>query len=124
MLNEFQKGRSHIALVTRETELVATCWRNNMPIPPHVAFEGIVTIEDVIEELIQEEIEDESDKYVHDIVDVWNTKSQQSRLQAVASKTFITKKLKMLADRARQRVRNRNQDAQTSIQATIVSGSE
>ncbi|ETI53031.1 hypothetical protein F441_03955 [Phytophthora nicotianae CJ01A1] len=124
MLNEFQKGRSHIALVTKETELVATCWRNNMPIPPHVAFEGIVTIEDVIEELIQEEIEDESDKYVHDIVDVWNTKSQQSRLQAVASKTFITKKLKMLADRARQRVRNRNQDAQTSIQVTIVSGSE
>ncbi|KAE8975342.1 hypothetical protein PR001_g25359 [Phytophthora rubi] len=70
MLNEFQKGRSHIALVTKETELVASCWRNNRPIPLHVVFEGIVCLEDVIEELLQEEIEDESDVYVHDIVDV------------------------------------------------------
>ncbi|KAF1775679.1 protein of unknown function DUF21 [Phytophthora cactorum] len=73
--DEFQKGRSHIALVTKDTDLVASCWRNKQPVPPHVVFEGIVTIEDVIEELIQEEIEDESDKYVHDIVDVWNTKT-------------------------------------------------
>ncbi|KAE8887979.1 hypothetical protein PF005_g11419 [Phytophthora fragariae] len=86
MLNEFQKGRSHIALVTKETELVASCWRNNRPIPLHVVFEGIVCLEDVIEELLQEEIEDESDVYVHDIVDVWSSKAQQSRLQAVAAK--------------------------------------
>ncbi|RLN85264.1 hypothetical protein BBO99_00000733, partial [Phytophthora kernoviae] len=107
MLNEFQKGRSHIALVTKDPDLVSNCWRNNQFIPPHVVFEGIVTIEDVIEELIQEEIEDESDVYVHDIVNYWNTKSQQSRLQAVAAKTFITKKLKILAERARRRVRDR-----------------
>lgn len=130
MLNEFQKGRSHIALVTKETDVVARCWREHLPIPPHVTFEGIVTIEDVIEELIQEEIEDESDVYVHDIVDYWNTKSQQSRLQAVAAKTFITKKLKMLAERARHRVRERHQTqlqangAAASIQITVVPSSE
>ncbi|GMF21246.1 unnamed protein product [Phytophthora lilii] len=128
MLNEFQKGRSHIALVTKDTEPVASCWRSNQAIPPHVVFDGIVTIEDVIEELIQEEIEDESDKYVHDIVDVWNTKAQQSRLQAVAAKTFITKKLKMLAERARQRVRNRYEAAAAPvaapIQITVVSGAD
>ncbi|KAG7379623.1 hypothetical protein PHYPSEUDO_008350 [Phytophthora pseudosyringae] len=124
MLNEFQMGRSHIALVTKETELVSSCWSNKQPIPLHVVFEGIVTIEDVIEELIQEEIEDESDKYVHDIVDVWNSKAQQSRLQAVAAKTFITKKLKALADRARQRVRNRHvaDAAPASIHITVVPG--
>jgi metal transporter CNNM len=27
MLNEFQKGRSHIALITKDTELVTSCWR-------------------------------------------------------------------------------------------------
>ncbi|KAG6576423.1 DUF21 domain-containing protein [Phytophthora cinnamomi] len=124
ILNEFQKGRSHIALVTKETELVASCWRNSQPIPPHVVFEGIASLEDVLEELLQEEIEDESDKYVHDIVDVWNSKAQQSRLQAVAAKAFITKKLKMLADRARQRVRNRHEaQQQAPIQITVVPSS-
>ncbi|PRP83604.1 hypothetical protein PROFUN_08330 [Planoprotostelium fungivorum] len=46
MLNEFQTGRSHMATVTDSSrgELV-----------------GIITLEDVIEELIQEEIEDETD---------------------------------------------------------------
>ncbi|EGZ15494.1 hypothetical protein PHYSODRAFT_360877 [Phytophthora sojae] len=123
MLNEFQKGRSHIALVTKEVELVASCWRSNQPIPPHVVFEGIVTLEDIVEELIQEPIEDESDVYVHDIVDVWSSKAQQSRLQAVAAKAFVTKKLKMLADRARERVRNRHEAQQqvaASIQITVV----
>ncbi|KAL4165294.1 hypothetical protein KRP22_004023 [Phytophthora ramorum] len=128
MLNEFQEGRSHIALVTKETELVASSWRSQQAIPPHVVFEGIVTIEDVIEELIQEEIEDESDKYVHDIVDVWNTKAQQSRLQAVAAKTVIAKKLKLLAERARERVRSRHQATAarppTPIQITVVSSAE
>ncbi|RLN58955.1 hypothetical protein BBJ28_00016459 [Nothophytophthora sp. Chile5] len=126
MLNEFQKGRSHIALVTKETELVAACWRDHQPIPSHVVFEGIVTIEDVIEEIIQEEIEDESDVYVHDIVDYWNAKAQQSKLQAVAAKTFVSKKLKMLAERARRRVQTRHQAQQLatattpSIQITVV----
>eukprot|EP00644_Phytophthora_capsici_P011392 jgi/Phyca11/508639/fgenesh2_kg.PHYCAscaffold_37_\ len=123
MLNEFQKGKSHIALVTKDTELVASCWNNKRPIPSNVVFEGIVTIEDVIEELIQEEIEDESDKYVHDIVDVWSTKAQQSRLQTIAAKTFVTKKLKVFADRARQRVKNRHQaelQPGTSIHITVV----
>jgi len=46
MLNEFQTGKSHMATVTDNStgELV-----------------GIITLEDVIEELIQEEIEDETD---------------------------------------------------------------
>ncbi|KAG7401519.1 Charged multivesicular body protein 6 [Phytophthora boehmeriae] len=104
-----------LVLLTKDAELVSECWHSNQPIPPHVLFEGIVTIEDVIEELIQEKIEDESGVYVHDIVDYWNTKSQQSRLQAVAAKAFITKKLETLAERARLRVRDRRLHAATQI---------
>ncbi|KAI9292921.1 DUF21-domain-containing protein [Neoconidiobolus thromboides FSU 785] len=51
LLNEFQEGASHIAIVKDK--------RNNEAIPI-----GIVTLEDVIEELIQEEIIDETDVYV------------------------------------------------------------
>ncbi|RLN50835.1 hypothetical protein BBJ29_003551 [Phytophthora kernoviae] len=105
MLNEFQKGRSHIALVTKDVDLVIRCWHEELEIPESVVFEGIVTIEDVIEELIQEEIEDESDVYVHDIVDYW-----QARYHKVAkgsSSAFVKKRLKLLADRARRRVKSR-----------------
>jgi len=46
VLNEFQTGKSHMALVCNETN--------------HVM--GIITLEDIIEELIQEEITDETDQ--------------------------------------------------------------
>eukprot|EP01112_Ceratiomyxa_fruticulosa_P021732 TRINITY_DN7759_c0_g2_i1.p1 TRINITY_DN7759_c0_g2~~TRINITY_DN7759_c0_g2_i1.p1 ORF type:complete len:550 (-),score=113.58 TRINITY_DN7759_c0_g2_i1:82-1731(-) len=47
LLNQFQTGRSHMAVVISPDD--------------HITPLGIVTIEDVIEELIQEEIYDESD---------------------------------------------------------------
>ncbi|TYZ62470.1 hypothetical protein PybrP1_005591 [[Pythium] brassicae (nom. inval.)] len=108
ILNEFQKGRSHIALVTRDAPLVLQCWRDGVDVPPTVEFEGICTIEDVIEELIQEEIEDESDVYVHDIVDYWKTKNRKARLQGAAGRNFVKKRLKLLAERARRTVRSRH----------------
>ncbi|CAG8476738.1 12672_t:CDS:2 [Ambispora gerdemannii] len=52
MLNIFQEGRSHIAIVVKSKRE-----RKSSPI-------GIITLEDVLEELIQEEIYDETDKYV------------------------------------------------------------
>lgn len=106
ILNEFQKGRSHIALVTKNATQVLQCWRDGVDVPRSVEFVGICTIEDVIEELIQEEIEDESDVYVHDIVDYWKTKSRKARLQK-AGRNFVKKKLKILAERARRTVKNR-----------------
>ncbi|CAK4678189.1 hypothetical protein LEN26_013861 [Aphanomyces euteiches] len=63
MLNEFQKGRSHLALITPNVEYVQNCWLAGLDLDPDVAeFDGIITIEDVVEELIQEEIQDETDK--------------------------------------------------------------
>src|SRR6266498_2223827 len=49
LLNIFQEGRSHMAVVVD----------GNPPVPI-----GIVTLEDVLEELIQEEIYDESDSRI------------------------------------------------------------
>lgn len=53
LLNEFQKGRSHMAIVYDDLD-------------KHVnerQFVGIVSIEDIIEEILQEEIIDETDRY-------------------------------------------------------------
>ncbi|RHY28677.1 hypothetical protein DYB32_005776 [Aphanomyces invadans] len=62
ILNLFQEGRSHFALVTPQKDLVTACWKGNADIDPAVVdMLGIVTIEDVLEELIMEEIVDESD---------------------------------------------------------------
>ncbi|RLN58959.1 hypothetical protein BBJ28_00016460 [Nothophytophthora sp. Chile5] len=105
ILNEFQKGRSHIALVTKDVELVMRCWHLEQDIPETVEFVGIVTIEDVIEELIQEEIEDESDVYVHDIVDYWQARYRKAVKGTGTS--FVKKRLRLLADRARRRVKVR-----------------
>merc|ERR1719410_444117 len=61
LLNKFQVDRCHIALVTDAPETVREAWRNKMTIPPDVHMMGILTMEDIIEKLIQEDIYDEDD---------------------------------------------------------------
>ncbi|CAD7930979.1 unnamed protein product [Amoebophrya sp. A25] len=60
LLTEFQKGKSHMALVTNRPDLVKRAWATDKQIPVNVHMAGIVTLEDVIENLIQEDIKDES----------------------------------------------------------------
>ncbi|GLE00797.1 hypothetical protein PINS_up009585 [Pythium insidiosum] len=99
ILNEFQKGRSHIALVTKDAKHVMQCWQKNEDIPADVSFVGIITIEDVIEELIQEEIEDESD--------IQDWKARASSFDGGPS-LYVRNRLKTLAASARLRVKERH----------------
>ncbi|CBZ49626.1 putative CBS domain multi-pass transmembrane protein [Neospora caninum Liverpool] len=64
LLNEFQEGRCHLAFVTNDVAAYQQAWKQNVDVPTTVDLLGIVTLEDVIEELIQEEIMDEFDKRV------------------------------------------------------------
>ena len=63
-LNLFQTGHSHMALITESADDILEAWRTESDVPSHVVILGICTIEDVIEELIGEEVLDETD---HDL---------------------------------------------------------
>jgi len=64
LLNKFQEDKCHLALVTSKPEVVAEAWKAGKPVPPDVHMVGIITLEDVMEKLIQENIDDESDNNV------------------------------------------------------------
>ncbi|RCI02468.1 cell agglutination protein Mam3, partial [Rhizopus stolonifer] len=78
ILNFFQEGKSHMALVTNDT---------------HGAI-GVITLEDVIEELIGEEIIDETDVYV----DVTN-KVRVIRRHMLNRRNTTAKKQKLLVEK-------------------------
>jgi CBS domain containing-hemolysin-like protein len=61
LLNLFQRGRSHLAVVSEHFEMLQKLYDAGERVPPELTVDGIITIEDVIEEIIQEEIEDELD---------------------------------------------------------------
>jgi CBS domain containing-hemolysin-like protein len=60
-LNAFQTGRSHLAFVTEQDDILARCLESGERPPDDVEVLGILTIEDVLEAIINEEIEDEGD---------------------------------------------------------------
>ncbi|XP_019851308.1 PREDICTED: DUF21 domain-containing protein At4g14230-like [Amphimedon queenslandica] len=76
ILNQFQTGRSHLYLVYNEEE-------------PDSELVGIITLEDVIEELIGEEIVDETDLYidVHRRISVARARVNLFRRQNVSDPT-------------------------------------
>eukprot|EP00929_Paragymnodinium_shiwhaense_P119845 TRINITY_DN91757_c0_g1_i1.p1 TRINITY_DN91757_c0_g1~~TRINITY_DN91757_c0_g1_i1.p1 ORF type:complete len:619 (-),score=131.42 TRINITY_DN91757_c0_g1_i1:44-1900(-) len=61
LLNKFQEEKCHIALVTNNPDAVRQAWGDGSEIPPDVHMAGMVTLEDVIEKLLQEDIDDEHD---------------------------------------------------------------
>jgi metal transporter CNNM len=61
LLNLFQTGRSHLALVSPDFALFDFAWRAGVDVPESARIEGVLTIEDVLEELIGEEVYDETD---------------------------------------------------------------
>lgn len=92
MLNVFQTGKSHMALIASDPDAVRQAWRSGEPIPPNVHVAGIVTMEDVIEVLLEEEIADESDAKRHLV----------SNLGQIAFKAKRVNRLQELAAEARK----------------------
>ncbi len=77
MLNEFQEGQSHLGIVYDEIT------------KPNRKFLGILTIEDIIEEILQEEIVDETDVYV-DNTNFLSAKRQRDLALIKRNSTVVT----------------------------------
>lgn len=95
VLNEFQKGIAHIALLSENPTSVQKAWEEGRPIPPDAAPVGFLTLEDVIERLLKEDIKDEDD-----------IEREQSREKAVniLEKTGKLTVVKSWAARAKEEV--------------------
>eukprot|EP00520_Triparma_pacifica_P007068 CAMPEP_0118652254 /NCGR_PEP_ID=MMETSP0785-20121206/11219_1 /TAXON_ID=91992 /ORGANISM="Bolidomonas pacifica, Strain CCMP 1866" /LENGTH=464 /DNA_ID=CAMNT_0006544757 /DNA_START=151 /DNA_END=1542 /DNA_ORIENTATION=+ len=63
LLNDFQSASTHLAVVCLKPELASSSLARDQPIPKECKVLGIITMEDIIEELLQEEILDETDRW-------------------------------------------------------------
>ena len=62
-LNEFQRGVSHLAIVCDQPELAEQQSKAGEELTDEIGIRGIVTLEDLLEMLIKEEIVDETDPH-------------------------------------------------------------
>jgi metal transporter CNNM len=61
VLNVFQQGKSHLAIICADPAAVEMALKKGEEIPANIEMHGILTLEDVLERLIKEEITDETD---------------------------------------------------------------
>ena len=61
VLDKFHGGRSHFAVVFADSERIQKLLDDGTPIPEEDILEGVLTVEDVMEEIIQDEIRDDFD---------------------------------------------------------------
>ena len=113
LLNAFQTGRSHIALVVDSPRKVTAALKSGRIIPPDVHMAGIVTLEDVLECIIQEEISDEldaSNSVRQKLLRIYHKKRAMS-----LKINWVNERLIFLANQARMRVEQRTINNQSLL---------
>jgi len=91
LLNSFQEGHAHMAFVSRHPELAARAVRERGESPSgRSRCIGVITLEDIIEEILTEEIYDESDvDHAHETIRDFVKKYIRPRLDQKRSTTDV-----------------------------------
>jgi hypothetical protein len=92
LLKLFQTGRSHLALVSWQADEYNASFISGFPIESSCRLLGCVTMEDVVETLLREDVCDESDLMVAS--SLRRTDSAQRDLRRIARSTFGVQKAK------------------------------
>ena len=94
LLYEFTEGKSHLAIVVSDPERVTEAFSTGRQIPVSVHMAGIITLEDVIEKLINHEINDESDvswRFPHGSLKLSNNPNTHSALSTPSNNNLEAK---------------------------------
>jgi len=115
LLNVFQEGgnsnswrATHLAVVCRNPDMANNCLMEGFPIPKEAEVLGIVTMENVIEELIRENIHDEYDRdeavderRARHVYKKWKKFVEKRRLEKESSQGDATQLATVLEDTER-----------------------
>ena len=87
LLNIFQTGKvGHLALVCARPQVATDALQQYEPLPEKAGLMGVITIEDVIEALLQEQIYDESDKIEREMTRIARWASRKWKAYAAKKK--------------------------------------
>lgn len=105
LLNIFQKGKEgHMALVCTRPSVAEKCLDDGKPVSDEAGFLGIITLEDVLEELLQEQVLDEFDKkeIKEDRLARWTVQKWKRFIRRKKNKVNMTDVVDMAMNSARQ----------------------
>jgi metal transporter CNNM len=116
LLDKFQNGRSHMAVVTEHKRELEYAMETGEDVAGYVRVMGIVTLEDVVEEVLSAEIQDEMDGRQATTGFLSDDDSQEAKEYRHAAVVKCLYKLRDILHRVRRRIHERHNSVPDQVQ--------